>query len=161
MRTDEELLCPYCKEACPHGASACSSCGASFPWVREIAELRDQIKERETSRLRATTTLVDELFRASRGERAVSLAALKGFVGAWLFPRALIVIGSLAGVILLGMQTYILWSQSKMLTSQAEAAKEDRANRLRERLMIVRGSLIQLKVAYEAFSSERHGFCGL
>jgi hypothetical protein len=160
VHTDEELLCPYCKEKCPSGASACSGCGATFPWVREIAEIRDQLKERETSRLRATTTLVDELFRSSRGEGAVSLSALKGFVGAWLFPRALIVIGSLAGVIILGMQTYILWSQSKMLASQAEAAKEDRANRLRERLMIVRGSLIQLKVAHAAFPPKGMWFLG-
>lgn len=125
-------LCPYCRAACAEGAEVCPQCQAQYPWMWEIGQLRNELKKRETSRLRATMTLVDEMARGK-----VSREALRGFVGAWLFPRTAIVIGSVIGALVLIVQTYIIWSQTELLAYQAEASKVERAERLRERLAIV------------------------
>lgn len=137
MKSAEDPRCPYCQAAYVTGALFCATCGTSYPWARELAELRGQIKERETNRLRATATLTDEIYRAARGEGVVSPEAVKGFLFSWLVPRALVVVGcSLIGAVVLGLQTYIMWSQTKLLQNQADAAQVDRAAKLRERLAV-------------------------
>lgn len=126
--------CPYCKSEQIDESSECTECKAHFPWIRGLDELRQQMKERETSRLRATTTLIHEAIEASRGGPPITLSAIKGFAASWLFPRTFIVLGSLAGALLLGLQTWVIWGQTRLLTQQAEAAREEQAVRLRERL---------------------------
>lgn len=126
--------CPYCT-APFEGGGACAFCGSRFPWADEIAELRNQLKEREVGRLRATTTLVEEVFQSWRTGRPVSLSALKGFVGAWLFPRALIVVGSVVGGLVLLAQTIILYNQTKLLDVQARAAQIEQEGKLRDRVV--------------------------
>lgn len=133
--------CPYCKKPQEPAVEVCSACGATLPWVhghqelrQEIANLRAQVKEREVSRFRATVTLVEEFFVYARGGQPVSLAALKGFITAWLFPRTLIVIGSIVGGLILAVQTYIIWSQTQLLAQQADTARIEQAGKLRERI---------------------------
>ncbi|KQW51170.1 hypothetical protein ASD88_00475 [Pelomonas sp. Root662] len=99
----------------------------------EIGKLRVEMKERESNRLRATTTLIDEMVAMSKGGPPVSLAAIKGFAASWLFPRTVIVLGSIAGAALLAMQTYIMSQQTKLMTLQSAAAKVEQIEKMRER----------------------------
>lgn len=112
------LRCLYCGEEFDSGALQCHSCGESAPWSKEIEALRDAIKSREISRPRALLTLTEEVVASLRGGPPVSLAAIKGAVFAWLFPRALIVVGSLAAALILGAQTFVMWKQSQLLEQQ-------------------------------------------
>jgi hypothetical protein len=128
-------LCPYCRHQLGTGEiQACAQCGQLFPWSRDFHSLQDQLKERETSRLRATYTLVEELLAAGRSGKPLSLSAVKGFVTAWLFPRTVIVLGSLLAGAVLSAQTYILYRQTNLLRVQADAAKIEQERTLRERI---------------------------
>ena len=104
------IACPNCGQQTLGEATSCSHCAKDFPWTLQIGKLQDQIKERETNRVRATATLVQEAFEAAKSGKPVSLAAIKGFVTSWLFPRTIIVLGSLLGGVVLVAQTYILWN---------------------------------------------------
>lgn len=137
--------CPFCKAECSRGARSCPSCSAQFPWTEELEEIRDLIREREVSRLRATSALVTEVFDAARGQGTVSISTLKGFVFAWLFPRTIIVLGSILAGLALGVQTYIIWNQTRLLEIQATAARIEEIDRLRERQTSIRQSTRKLK----------------
>lgn len=128
------MICPYCSSENKRTALSCSACWREFPWTLEIESLRDEIKARETNRFRATYTLVEEVLGAARDGKPVSLAAIRGFITALLFPRTVILVGSIAGGVLLALQTYVIWSQTKLVRQQAEAAQVDRADKLRTRL---------------------------
>lgn len=132
--TDTAAMCPYCKAQYVPGTLRCAACAHTFPWAIEDELLRGEMKARETNRFRATTTLASEALTAVKGGPSISLEAIKGFITAWLFPRTVIVIGSLVGALLLGLQTYIIWGQTKLLRLQAEAAQVDQAARIRERI---------------------------
>lgn len=138
-------ICPFCKAEYARGARRCPACAADFPWAEELDELRDLIREREVSRVRATSALVGEVFDAARGKGAVSIATLKGFVFSWLFPRSIIVIGSALAGIALGAQTYIIWNQTKLLEVQAATARIEEIDRLRERQNSIRQSTRKLR----------------
>lgn len=126
--------CPYCRAPYTPAVDACSRCGEAYPWANEINELRDQIKEREISRLRSTATLVEEVIAASRGGKPVSVSAIKGFITAWILPRTMIVLGSVLGAAILGVQTYILWNQTQVMTMQTKAAQFEQSAVLRIRI---------------------------
>lgn len=125
-------LCPFCKAAVSGEELACPVCAIPFPWSKQRDLLLEQIKERETNRVRATYTLVEELVQSGRTGKPVSLAALKGFLASWLFPRTVIVIGSLAATFFLFAQTYILYNQTQLLGIQAAAAQIDQESKLRD-----------------------------
>lgn len=120
--------CPYCKGALrPIDTKQCPSCQATFPWDRGIADLKRELqlelKERETGRIRATLTLVDEVFSHAKGGPPVTLAAIKGFVNAWLLPRVVVVVGSMLAALVLIVQTWILFQQTRLIDVQARAAR--------------------------------------
>ena len=131
--TKTEPQCPYCKASYVPYSQCCAQCGSPFPWAVEVERLQEQLKERETSRIRSTATLVDEMFNAAKSGKPVSMAAIKGFVTSWLLPRTVIVVGSLAGAVILAIQTYILWNQMRMLSLQTQAAQLEQSTKLRER----------------------------
>lgn len=111
----------------------CKKCKAPLPWAEDIRKMRDELKEREVNRGRATFTLIDELVGHAKGEKPVSVAAIKGFAFAWLFPRTLIVVGSIITGLVLIVQTAIIFQQTQLLERQTEAAQVDRAEKLRVR----------------------------
>lgn len=136
-----ESSCPYCGTAILTATKRCPQCNAGLLWQEADERLRDELKEREVNRGRATFTLIDEVVRAAKGGQPVSVAALKGFAFAWLFPRAMIVIGSVITGIVLIVQTLILWQQSnvmqdqtKLLVGQTAAAQLEHAEKLRARI---------------------------
>ncbi|MDM0116913.1 hypothetical protein QTI66_32825 [Variovorax sp. J22R133] len=126
--------CPYCCAPYTPGAKACGHCDAQFPWAVEAETLRQEMKERETNRGRATATLLTEVIEAGKGGKPVSIAAVKGFAFAWLFPRTMIVIGSVLATLLLAAQTWVIWNQTSMLEAQAKTSNLDRAEKLRLRI---------------------------
>src|SRR5687768_16409259 len=101
------FACFSCNAICDPGRDHCASCAAIFPWVAELRDLRNAMKESEPSRFRATAVLADELVHALRGEGRVSPSAMKGFLFAWLLPRVVVVLGSLLATVVLCVQTYI------------------------------------------------------
>jgi hypothetical protein len=129
------MLCPYCKTPNSAEAKECSECHEIFPWAADVAKLREELKEREVNRGRATFTLIDEAFGAATGGKPISVAAIKGFAFAWLFPRALIVVGSLLTGIVLGIQTFILFQQTRLLQDQTRAAQYAQTESLRARVL--------------------------
>jgi hypothetical protein len=96
------------------------------PWSKDIEDIRGQLKSRETNPVRAIATFVDELFIQSRGGKAVSKEAITGLVFSLLRPRFIIAAGSLISGALLITQTVILNNQTKLLSSQADAADLER-----------------------------------
>ena len=107
---DSETLCPFCRASMSGDAARCSKCGTAMPWDTQIRALHDEIKSRESSRLRATITLVEEAFDAFSKGKPISLSAIKGLLTAWFFPRAIIVLGSVIGGLILAVQTWIIWN---------------------------------------------------
>ena len=133
MNTTIQKQCPFCRHPYAEVQGACATCKVAYPWVESIAEIKTQLKERETNRARATLTVIDELLGAARGGKPVSASALKGLVFAWLYPRTVIVIGSLVSLLLLIMQTAIIYKQTDLLAGQTEAAQFEQAEKLRQR----------------------------
>lgn len=152
---EEKPTCPFCQEPHPAEAQACPSCLKPFPWMAAAEKLREEMKERETNRGRATMTLLEEVVGAAKGERPVSLAAVKGFAFAWLFPRALIVLGSIATGLLIAAQTMILYQQTRLLRMQAQSSQVDQAERMRDR--IVDTNSLADRLALVSRSLERGG----
>lgn len=126
--------CPFCKSQCDSNMGSCVGCGRRFPWLEADDSLRSEIKEREPSRVRATLTLISEIFDYLRQGKPISQAAVKGFAFSFLLPRVAVYLGSLAGVIILIYQSYILSKQTTLLQYQAEAAQVERAQRLEDRI---------------------------
>lgn len=145
------LSCPFCRASIDMAAEHCSSCNSIFPWVLTARELRarcdqlwDEMRARETNRLRATTAVLQEAFAQARTGKRISIPTLVGLANAWLMPRAVVIAGSIFATVLLGWQTYILWKQSDLLKAQADAATLDRIERVRGRLAtlnIISGAL--------------------
>ena len=151
----KSLHCPYCREIIElAGADACAKCGAAFPWSVVAGELRNEMKERETSRLRATATLTNELIGAMKGGPRPTIQAVKGFVNAWLLPRAVLIAGGLLGglavalqVAVMIQQTSIMETQTALLLKQSMAADAQSAEIYRVRiskLEATRAALIPL-----------------
>ena len=109
----DEAKCPYCQAPYREDDGKCAECKAIFPWAVEAKELREEIKSREVNRGRATFTLIDEVVTHAKGGKPVSAAALKGFAFAWLFPRTMIVIGSIITAAVLIAQTAIIYKQTQ------------------------------------------------
>jgi hypothetical protein len=145
----DQAKCPYCDADYAATGGKCSSCGRRFPWLQEIDKLREEAREREVNRGRATFALLEELYRAAKDGKPVSLSVVKGFAFAWLFPRTLIVIGSICTGLLVAAQTWILYNQNsligdqttllskqtELLAGQTRAAQLDQAEKLRERIV--------------------------
>lgn len=146
--------CPYCNAPQLPDALDCTSCGRKFPWSLHLEKMYDELKEREPNRLRATATLVQEAFSAARGGKPVSVSALKGFVTSWLLPRTVIVLGSLAGGVLLAAQTYILWNQTKLLSQQTAAAQVEPLAKLRDRVSALNAQATSIQRLRSAYSPE-------
>lgn len=151
---ETNIKCPYCRGSIVADAATCLHCQEPLPWASEIARLQEQLKERETSRLRATFTLVDELMGASKSGKPVSMAAIKGFITSWLFPRTVIILGSLLGGAVLVAQTVILYNQTNLLDTQAKAAQIEQEGKLRERIANLSNFAIAAKLIHTIYSEE-------
>lgn len=130
----DAIKCPYCFAPCEAASEQCAFCGSGFPWAASIRELRNDVKSREVNRGRATATLIEEGWEAARGGKPISVSAVKGFMFAWLFPRSVIVLGSVAAALMLGIQTWILSEQSQLLAGQTAAARMEQDARLEARI---------------------------
>lgn len=142
-----EMRCPFCTAPYQEVEGKCFQCKAPFPWAVEAATVRDALKEREVNRGRATLTLIDEVFAQSKGGKPVSLAAIKGFAFAWLFPRTIIVIGSVITGLVLVAQTIIIWQQTALLKDQTLAAQFQQAEIIRARIPKVEETIERLAEA--------------
>lgn len=113
--------------------------------VNEVADLRsdlgnlqaalnkamEQIKERETSVIRGVGTVIVDLEAWITGKRKdFPKSAVIGLIAAYLTPRILLVIGSIAAGIGAGLQIWLLFRQNdlieqqgRMLTSQTKSAE--------------------------------------
>ena len=130
----EQAYCPYCKAPYQVKNGACAHCEVVFPWEAIGERLTDEIKSREANRARATFTLVDEVFQAASGKGKLSNAAVKGFFFAWIYPRTVIVIGSILSALILTFQTWLICQQTQLIKYQSDAARVENAARLRERI---------------------------
>lgn len=128
----KDAHCPYCKADYEEENGHCKSCNEPFPWTVGDSRLRDEIKSREVNRGRATFTLIEEIHRAVNGGPRVSLAALKGFAFAWMYPRVIIAIGSIAMLAVVIIQTMIFYRQTELIQVQSDAAAVEKAARLQE-----------------------------
>lgn len=133
-KTASQALCPFCRADYKEHDHHCWSCGALFPWAADRDRLLDEMKEREPNRVRATATLVAEVFDFAKGGKPPSLSALKGLLFAWLFPRAIIVVGSVIAGVALILQTWILSRQTDLMRTQSVAAQFQQQIWLHDRL---------------------------
>ena len=151
MTAESMIACLSCGQQTNAASRACTRCGQPFPWSFQYDKLEEQLKAREVNRIRATATLVQEAFEAAKGGKPVSLAAIKGFVTSWLFPRTVIVLGSLIGGVLLLAQTYILWNQTRLLELQTRAAQLEQVLKLKDRLAAISAQTATLTRLREAY----------
>lgn len=93
----------------------------------ELAQLRDEIKERESSVLRAIRTLVDDTLAWRRGEQSFPRAASIGLAFAYLRPRIVLVVGSVAAIVIAGIQLWMLLRQLDISAQQNELLKQQNA----------------------------------
>lgn len=133
--------CPFCSAENLVDASLCSSCLKSFPWKDTELRLTNAIKEREVSRLRATLTLAEDIYKSVREGKPIPVSSIKGLIFSLLMPRALLIVGSLFGAILLAVQTYLLYRQytvmelqNSILVRQSQLDIFDKTQRFRELL---------------------------
>ncbi len=110
--------CPYCSADIFGDEAACSSCGASFPWIQSEQRLTNLVKEREVSRVRATLTLIQDLNDFAREGKPFPIAALKGLAFSLMLPSAVLIAGSLLGAGALGVQTFLLFQQIDLQKAQ-------------------------------------------
>ncbi len=81
-------------------------------------ELDRKLKERETSRWRATVTLAQDVVNYAKDGKEIPFESIKGFIYALLFPRLFIIIGSIIGAIVLILQLIVLDRQTDILSEQ-------------------------------------------
>jgi hypothetical protein len=80
--------------------------------------LTNVIKEREVSRLRATLTLAEDVYKSVREGKPIPVSSIKGLIFSLLLPRAVLIVGSLFGALLLAVQTYLLYRQYSVMEAQ-------------------------------------------
>lgn len=80
----------------------------------EVQELRDTVKSRETNLARSLGTAIKEYWTTGN----LSQEAIFGVVNAFLFPRLVVVIGSVAAVVLGGLQAWLFIEQNTMMSDQ-------------------------------------------
>jgi uncharacterized protein YjbI with pentapeptide repeats len=115
---ESHFQCPYCQTKNSIGSTLCSGCSQRFPWSNEVEDLRNEIKSREPSRVRAVLTLADEIQSWAAGGKPPSPAAIKGLIYSLLFPRLVLVVGSVAASAVLIAQTVIMYRQNEILSAQ-------------------------------------------
>ena len=85
----------------------------------KIKELENVVKERETSILRAIKTLVQDFSEYHEGKRdEFPRAALYGAIFAYLRPRIVLVLGSIAAVVVGTLQLWLLFNQKTLIEQQ-------------------------------------------
>lgn len=87
---------------------------------REIQEVREESKERESSVLRAVRTFFRDIAEFKRGARGFPESATLGLLNAYLRPRIVIFVGSLLGAVLAGLQFWLIYGQSQIMERQNE-----------------------------------------
>lgn len=112
------FACPFCEARCNSKSSSCDHCGEPFPWSSAVEVLRDDIRTREPSRIRALLNLAEEIQEWVAGGKPPSPAAIKGVVYSLVFPRLVLVVGSIAASIVLIAQTIIMYRQNEILDAQ-------------------------------------------
>jgi hypothetical protein len=96
-----------------------------------IDQLEESLKERDPSVFRAIKTFVQDFAAFKAGERDFPQAAALGLVLAYLRPRIILVIGSLAAVAFAGMQVWLLISQNRLIEQQNTMLESQaRSNRM-------------------------------
>lgn len=146
-----QLQCPYCEADNVHDAKVCLSCKQGIAWVKHLHLIEDDIKSREPSRVRATITLIEEAIRAKNGGPGVSIAAVKGFATAWLMPRAMLVIGSIIGGLMIALQTAILFQQNSLVAEQNKLiADQGTVLRSQSQMMLSQTDAMRLQTRLQA-----------
>lgn len=106
---------------------------ASDPVVLErLRVLEDAVKEREVSLLRALRTFFSDFQAFTKGERPdFPRAAAVGLLFAYLRPRVVLVLGSIAAAVLAAIQLGLLLNQNRLIKQQndfiAQQTQSDRA----------------------------------
>lgn len=89
----------------------------------KIANVREEMKEKEPNVLAAIRTFVDDLVAWNRGDRSVPRSAAIGLAFALLRPRIILVIGSIAAIGTAILQIFLIWGQNEILAEQSKFLK--------------------------------------
>lgn len=127
--TRVEYRCLTCGTERSVTSEYCPKCSNPPPWMNDVRNVENMIKERETSRVRAAVTLARELASAHRGGPPVSTGAVIGFVLSMMYQRMILVVGSILGVVLVLLQVALLYQQNAIVQTQASAALLERVQR--------------------------------
>jgi hypothetical protein len=84
----------------------------------DIAALEEKSKEREPSLLGAIRTLAADYQQWMQGERDFPKSAVVGAAFAYLRPRIVLMLGSLAAVLVAALQIVMLWRQNALIEQQ-------------------------------------------
>ncbi len=77
-----------------------------------LCEVERQLRERETSVLRAIKTLTSDYLEMRRGDRETIAPAVLGLVFAYIRPRLTVIALSIVGTVFAGLQFYLLRRRS-------------------------------------------------
>lgn len=89
----------------------------------QLQKLREDIKESQPNILGALRTFVFDVRDWRAGKRDFPQSALLGLVFAYLRPRLVLAVGSVAAVILASAQLWLLWRQNTLFERSAPAER--------------------------------------
>lgn len=112
------MKCPYCHNPLADEISPCPACTEELPWIVGDSRIVALVKERETSRIRAIATFVQDLESYVRRGTPFPIHALRGLVTALLLPRVVLVAGGMLAALAGGTQVWILYQQTVLMERQ-------------------------------------------
>jgi hypothetical protein len=130
------VACPYCRHKISDHAERCPNpkCASAFPWSTRLRELETRLTSLENQR-KATTTLEHDPLADNRPDTAPKAAPPKQSFFEHIRRRALGILVSVGGTLILALQTYILHQQTGLITKQTEALQLDQSAHLREHIV--------------------------
>ncbi|MET0533651.1 MAG: hypothetical protein ABW171_05445 [Steroidobacter sp.] len=89
----------------------------------KIAGLREELKERESSVLGAVRTFAQDVWAWRRGARDFPMSATIGLTFAYLRPRVILAVGSVAALVIAAAQIWLIKGQNEILFEQGRMLK--------------------------------------
>jgi hypothetical protein len=137
--------CPFCQSTNSDDAKACRACHVAFPWSKDLRRIERRVARLTSLHRRRTFA---QHTQATKKSEASSIRRVRKVVG--------VILGSAAGTLLLGLQTYILHQQTTLIAKQTEALALDQTDHIRGHIVAaskVEESVRRLTTALEPFSN--------
>ena len=129
------VTCPYCRYENNDDTDRCLGCHAAFPWSRDVTLLKDQLGKLTKDQDRIARALRQAGSTSHVSDESAQPTDAHGSLFTRIRRLAIIILGSVGGTLLLGVQTYILHQQTDLIAKQTEALSLDQSSHIRDRIV--------------------------